>query len=554
MALLEPPFGEQRRWRVRPFMRTSRLLRGFPFSAPVTATLSSPVGIPQPWTWPRGDALRSDVLVFKEDEGATPNEPLLRFLRPGSVCSPVKTLYVLVPDDWVVEPATEGAVAEIEAVEALGCKLVRLTAAACFRDAESDSVRFKVEPNTEGREQELELAPNIGAGFVLAEQGWELVTAPAQPLIHEAGKHPREPGAGELFVRRPGGRWMPHTGPLAGAGLIELSWRDPISNIQIEKRQLALVPGGARISGEMRDGLSGEIHLQGLPGWTAAVSGASCTVDAADSSVVSIRFTGRPVYRLPMTLRPPAGQPFDVTVPLIGRDAVIVLADGSILAPARQVDVSALRGALAVAPRKTVIHLTAKGSKAGGLKAVVDGELPLGVLRSAIDETLATLSGQDDLVELYFIGDSRPPIRISRYRHGQLGRDGSVVLWPPPKPSGVAPVARMVLDPRHEHALEPIGDGAWRLPDRCKGLCLVYLRDGVDVVSRPVPVSQQGAPGGYAGALVSALTIPDYKERQRTIEEALARLGRGEDSTDDFRWLRDAATNLNGLPAAPSMR
>lgn len=551
VALLEPPVGEQRRWRVRPFMRTARLLTGFPFSAPVTATLSSPGGVPHPWTWPRGDALRSEMLVFQEDEGSTPNEPLLRFLRSGSARSPAKTLYVLVPEDWIVEPATEGAVAESEAVAALGCKLVRLTAAAYFRSVESDSVRFKVEPDTEGREQELELAPIIGAGFVLADQGWELVAASSQPLIHEAKKQPRPPGVGELFVRRPGGRWMAHTGPLVGAGLIELSWRDPVANVQIEKRRLALVPGGARISGTMKDSLAGEVRLQELPGWTACVQVGHCEVDAADASVVSIRFTGRPVYRLPMTLRPPAGQPFHVIVPLVGRDVVIALADGSILAPLQQVDVGALRGAVAVAPRRTVIHLTAKGSKAGGLKAVIDGELPLGILRSAIDETLATLPGQDDQVELDFIGDSRPPIRINRYRHEQLARDGCVVRWlPPSEPSSVAPVARMILDPRHEHALEPSGDGVWRLPERCTGLCLVYLRDGVDVVSRPVPVPQPGSPGGYTGTLVSALALPDYEERQRTIVEALARLGRGEGSTDDFTWLRDAATNLNGLPAS----
>ncbi len=124
-----------------------------------------------------------------------------------------------------------------------------------------------------------------------------------------------------------------------------------------------------------------------------------------------------------MTLRPPVGQPFDVIVPLVGRDAVVALANGSILAPGAQVDVGALRGAVAVSPRRTVIHLTAKGSRSGGLKTIVDGELPLGILRSAIDETLATLPGQDDLVELDFIGDTRRPIRISRYRHDQLTFD-----------------------------------------------------------------------------------------------------------------------------------
>ena len=94
------------------------------------------------------------------------------------------------------------------------------------------------------------------------------------------------------------------------------------------------------------------------------------------------------------------------------------------------------------------------------------------------------------------------------------------------------------------------GCGIWRLPVWCKGPCLVYLRDGVDVVSRPVPILQPGAPDAYAGVLISALMKAEYEERQHAVIDALARLGRGEAGADDLNWLRDAATNLNGLPAS----
>jgi hypothetical protein len=550
LALLEPPIGEQRRWRVRPYTRTAKLLINFPFETPVTTTLSSAVGTTYPWTWPHGGSLRSDVLVFEPDEGSTLQDPLLRFVRSGSVSSSTKILYVLVPHDWTVEPTTEGREAEIEDIPALRRKLVRLTSAAYFHSGDNESVRFRVEPDSDGQERELELAPFVGPGLVLADERWELIGTPVTPLIHEAGKR-RAPGNGELFFRRPGGKWMPLSGPLTGAGLMELSWRDPVANVQIEKRQLALAPTDARVVGAMRDASSGEIRLHGLPGWAASIHTAGCALDAANNSDLSIQFTGRPVYRLPMSLRPPTGLPFDVIVPLVGRDPVVALADGTILTPGRRVDVSALRGAIAVAPRRTIIHLAAKGSKSSGVKIVVDGELPLGILRSAIDETLATLPGQDDLVEMDFIGDSRLPIRISRYRHAQLVRDGGMVRWLPPSPSSsIVLVARMILDPRHEHALESTGDGQWRLPEECKGLCLVYLRDGVDVVSRPVPVPQPGSPNVYSGALVRALAILDYQERQLAVVDALARLGRGEACADDLKWLLDAATNLNGLPAS----
>jgi hypothetical protein len=209
LALLEPPVGEQRRWRVRPFMRTAKLLTGFPFTAPITTTLTSPDGVPCPWIWPHGEALRSDVLVFQQDEGGTPNEPLLRFLRSGSVSSPAKILYALVPEDWSVEPITEGAVAESENVPALRRKLARLIGAAYFRSAENDSVRFKIEPDKEAIARELELPPLLTSEFILADGRWELVAAPITPRIREAERHPRLPRADELFVRRPGGKWAP---------------------------------------------------------------------------------------------------------------------------------------------------------------------------------------------------------------------------------------------------------------------------------------------------------------------------------------------------------
>lgn len=550
LALLEAPMGEQRHWRVRPFMRIAKLLTGFRFALPVTTALTSLQGSPFPWTWPRGEGLRSDVLVFQQDEGSTPEEPLLRFLRAGSVSSPAKALYALIPDDWAIEAAAEDAVVEIEEVPSLGCKLVRLAGAAYFRAGEAESTPFRVEPDTEARERELELGGLSDPGFALAEEQWEPIVTPVRPMIRESGKHLlRTPIINELFIRRPGGRWSPLNGALDQAGLMELSWRDPVANVQIERRLLVLIPSGAHVSGTMQDGLRGEIRLEGLPGWSASIHERSCSVENVDNSILSIRFNSRPIHRLPLTLHPPVGPSIRIIVPLIGRDAVVALADGSILQQGAQVDIGALRGAVAVAPRRTLAHLAAKGARSGGLNVIVDGELPLGILRSAIDETLATLSGQDDLVELDFIGDTRRPIRISRYRYDQLAVESGAVTRTPQDASNALPVARMILDPRHEHALEKTEDGLWHIPERCSGLCLVYLRDGIDVVSRPVPVQRPGASVGYAGDLVSALLIADFKERQHEIEKALLGWGVGGGTTEDLSWLIDAATNLNGLPA-----
>ncbi|MER8975273.1 STY4851/ECs_5259 family protein [Mesorhizobium sp. M0800] len=548
LALFEAPIGEQRRWRVLPYTRTAKLLRNFPFTSPVTATLTSPNVAPCPWTWPRGEPLRSDLLVFRDDEGSTAAEPLLRFFRSGSVSSPVKTLYVLFPEDWTIEPASEGAVVEVESLPHLNRKIARLVGTAYFRSGESDSIRFRVEPDTEGREHELEFPSGSTTGFDLADEQCELVVSPADPLIRDGGKQPRPPRTGELFSRRSREKWALLSGHIEGAGLTEFSLRDPEAGVQIERRLVALFPIGARISGTMKDARSGQIRLEGLPGWTASAADGSCVVDQIDKETLSFKFLGRPLYRLPMTIRPPVGEPCEIVVPLVGRDAAIALADGSILGPGAQVDLGTLRGAVAISPRRTVLHVAAKGTKSGGLSAAVDGQLPLGVLRSAIDEILATLPLQDDLAELEFMGDTRLPIRISRYRSKQLTHDVGMVRWSETSSATeVLPVAKMVLDPRHEHALEQETSALWRIPERCKGLCLVYLRQGVDVVSRPLPVPRLGSPDAHTGHLVSALTIADYETRQAEIGNALRSIGR---EVGGFSWLLEAATHLNGLPAS----
>lgn len=548
LALLEPPIGEQRRWRVHPSARAARLLVNYPFAAAVTVSLTAPEGAPTSWTWPKGEAQRSDVLVFQEDEGSTPDRPLLRLLRAGSVSSPTKTLYALVPKDWLVEPSNEDAIAEIEDVPSSSGKLVRLIGAAYFR-ADEGEVRFRIEPNADGREQELELTTVAGSGFELADGRFDLALSPLTPMIRQGGKT-RQPRPGECFHRRPGGKWTPLNDSLQGSGLFELSWRDSEANIQLEKRLLALIPENASVRGTMTAMQAGEIRLNNLPGWQASITDRTFHSRPDELGRLAVRFSGRPIYRLPLTLQPPDGPAFGIVVQLTGREAGIVLADGSVLPPGARIDLSQLRGAVAISPRQEVLQVAPKGSKSGGFNKVVDGELPLGILRAALDETLATLPNQDDVVEMDFKGDSRLPIRISRYRKDQLGIIDGKVRWETSAGDESRPVARMLLNPAHEHGLEPDSPGLWRLPERCTGPCLVYLRDGIDVISRPAPVVRKSLAAFASDGLAACVSIDDYGQRQEALAIALRRFGLGHGDTQDLEWLLDAALNLNGLPAS----
>jgi hypothetical protein len=548
IALFEPPAGEQRRWRVRPFTRTAKLLIDYPFAAPIAVTVSSPDSAPYAWTWPRGGAIRSDVLVFERDENSTQNEPLLRFIRSGSASSGAKTLYALVPCDWSIEPSIEGAVEEVEEIPALRQKLVRLKDVTYFHGGEDAATRFRVAPDADEMTCELDLGAHATSGYALADERCEVVASGTHPVIHDRTKM-RPPRPGELFVRVGGSQWKPLIGPLCGAGLMELSWRDPDANIQIEKRRLAIVPGDAALQGKMLAGLEGAIVLSGLSGWTATIRDHSCHVETTSDEGLSFRFIERPSYRLAVKLAPSGGHPFDVLVPLIGRDAVIALSDGAVVAPGAQIDLGTLRGATAVSPGHAEFHLGPKGSNAG-LKVVFDGELPLGLVREAITEILAASPDQDGLAQIDFIGDTGRPIFVSRYRYPQIDHDADRIRWTAPQGTGAAPVARMILDPQREHALEPCEHGVWRIPKRCKGLCLVYVREGPDVISRPFPIVRPGRPDIYAGALISAMTTTNHVERQKQLSDALDLAGRGQTGSDDRRWLHIAATHLHGLPAS----
>lgn len=546
-ALLEPPGDEQQRYRVRPLTRASKLIVGFPLLSPVTVTLHAPDCAPAAWTWPHGEALRSDVLVFAQDTAPATGEKLLRYLRSGSVKSPEKELYVLVPEDWTVEGSSDDAIAGVEFLPAIGRKLIHIKEMTYF--SAGDAERYRIEPHSSEQRAQLVFQRAPDPGFTLADDRWEVLASPARISIQEVGQAPREAQSKELWLRPAGGAWTPLAGPIEGSGLVELSWRDTLADIQIEKRRFALLPSSARLRGAMNKPTSGTIMLEGLAGWRATLHQGQCDWQEDSRLRISFTFSGRPSFRLQISLQPPAGPAFDVVLPIASRYPVVALADGSV--PTTRIDVGALRGAFAMSPEPAKLQLAARGNKSSCITEKVDGELPLGILRSAIDEILATAADQDEDVELEFLGDSRPPIRICRYRHKQLWAvEDRVAFLPAGTQAAVIPVARMILDPRLEYALKREGESTWLIPESCRGLCLLYLRDGPDVVSRPTTIERHSAPEKYTGSLVSAATVRDFNSRQMAISSALSDLAVAESLDGSESWLLDVIANLNGLPAS----
>gem|GEM_PF-1573520 len=538
IALLEPPAEGGRAWRMRPLVRTSRLIRPFALSAPVSVTLSAVSSQPIAWTWPGGEARHSDVLVFQLEEEAAGRDKLLRLVRSGSASLPAPVLHVLIPSDWLFETGPDSAVLSDVVVTSLQRRLIEVQGTIYVRGPEDDT-RYRIETGVQARSVELQLSFAL-VNFRLAQADIEIVPMGTTPTIREADR-PRTAQPGEIYHRRPGEAWRELRGPLMAPGLHEVSLRDPKANIQIEKVKLALVPRAARLDAGMSGPATGQLRLEGLEGWS--VSGAQlCATN--NPAILDIAFPGRPNYQLSVTLHPPQGRSFDAVLPVSGREAVVTLADGAVLSAGTKIDIGALRGASVVSPSRVNLAIAPKGARSGSLLAECDGELPLGVLRSAMREILATLGDQDDLIELSFLGDTRMPIRISRFREQMLPLEAGSIVW-----EGEAkPVARMMLEPRHEHALESCGEGRWRLPERCIGPCLVYLRDGPDVLSRP-RIMSGAAPGEAQGDLAAAGLVEDYQVRQSAIAAQLQAIADGQAPQADLNWLTEVVAHLRGLPA-----
>jgi hypothetical protein len=547
LALFEPPPANHPRWRVRPYARTVKLLTGFRFDDTVTVALSSSEGMSYPWVWPRGDAIRSDILIFEVDGTSTPDQEILRLVGTGSYSGRSPTLYVLVPSDWQISPKSPDGVSRIEALPALGRQLALISGAAYFKSPEIDATPFLVEPSSEESPRELELRSTEHTSLISSNRDIDIYTSPITPWLKEGSNPPRLAKTGEMFVRQRGGPWAPLLGELSGSGSFELSWRDPLANIQIEKHTIGLLPRGSSISGSMKSGNSAHIILSGLDGWQAAVALSECQVEYINSNQLVLSFTGRPYFKIPLTLRPPHGQSVGILLTMTGRDPAVVASDGAIVKPGSRIDSSNLRGAIAYSPSIADIHVTPATSRSAGVKLHIDGELPLGTLLGPIGSIFASTRDQDELVHLNFVGSSQPSIRISQYRFEQLTFSDNTVCWPRPPGTNTRPVAKMILNPADEYDLVTSDDTMWRTPESFHGPCLLYLRNGIDVLSRPAVIGLPLSESTPLTGIQKALSLIDHVEREDAIRERLSAVREGHLETDTFEWMRTAILHLDGL-------
>lgn len=545
IALFEPPVDGAHSWRVRPLVSLGKLIVGFQLHESVTANLtcgSEAVSV----VWPSGTPVTSPIATFIPEEGSDPSQPRkLRLAKTGSASLPPPLLYVLVPTDWQATPAQGTILGKTWSV-ANGYTLHTVSGTVYFaKPGALTGERYRVEASKDERQESLELLSSVSTS-IHTDDEFELYDGSVSfKIASNVGS--RQPKRGELLYRRLGEVWKPLTdGKLSEHGLFDVSWRDPVADIQLERRRIAVLPSRAKIQGRMTSATEGVVTYEALPGWTIDVSDDMNLIERADEEL-RFSFSGKPRYKVAVRLRAPGGQSLSATVTLRGREASIILSDGKVASAGQEIDITALRGAIAVSPHNTTLTVTPRTSKSNSLQFKFADEFPLSALKRVMEEFMAQIADQDAVLELDFLGDSRKPICLKQYRYPRPRRvDGAVVFA---TAFTEQPVARMIMSPEREHLLQATSDGAYEIPGWCTGPCLVYLRDGPDVVSRPLLVHLQ-LDQVPRTPLQSALAQQDFPVLKSELQMAVDLLAAGKLPTDDIRFLVSLVGSLNGLPAS----
>ncbi|MBY5732193.1 hypothetical protein HFO26_18185 [Rhizobium leguminosarum] len=545
IALFEAPVEAAHPWRVRPLVSLGKLIVGFQFTESVTANLtcgSEAVSM----IWPGGAPVTSPVATFIPEEGSDPSQPRkLRLAKTGSASLPPPLLYVLVPSDWQATPADGTTLGKTWRV-GNGHTLHVVSGTVYFaKPGASTGDRYRVEASKDERQESLELLSSVSTS-IHTEDEFELYDGSVSFKI-ASNVGPRSLKRGELLYRRLGEVWKPLTdSKLSEHGLFDVSWRDPVADIQLERRRVAVLPSRAKIQGRMTSATEGVVTYEGLPGWTIDVSEDMNLIERADEEL-RFSFSGKPRYKVAVRLRAPGGQSLSATVTLRGREASIILSDGKVASAGQEIDITALRGAIAVSPHNTTLTVTPRTSRSNSLQFKFADEFPLSALKRVMEEFMAQIADQDAVLELDFLGDSRKPICLKQYRYPRpKQRNGAIVFA---SEFTEKPVARMIMNPEREHLLRETGDGTYEIPDWCSGPCLIYLRDGPDVVSRPLLVHLQLNQQPRT-PLQSALALQDFPLLQAELRTAVHLLESGILPVEDIRFLIGLITTLNGLPAS----
>lgn len=478
---------------------------------PVTMRLTrSDIG-PRSETWPGGEAVRSEVVAYREEI-----DDCAMLAGRGSVRSMADSLLVLTPKDAAVV-AAQGEVERIDEMpqEALW----RVTGIAIV---ETPSGRYRIACGEEAVERVMTLPEAWIPGLRPYDRGLALMLDGHRP------RRSHQEGRVTLHGR---------TGT-CGTGRLVWAWLDA-DGFSIDRQRALVLPSNFGI--EAREGEDGGVVVawSGLPGWRVRVHGGPAQEGAQGEATAD---AGR-VTRAQVVLVDPAGRETPCTVDLAVREPHLADRAGMRATPGERITLAAMADWMLRLPRRETLDLmlTGAGRKPISIGVDQEGDVPLHELHGTVQWMLALAGSQDARVDLSIRGRRLCTLA----RPGLMLQESGPCVTAPAEVDLDRPDLQAVVRPfddgTREYALTTMRAGVWESPEMGRRPGIVYLRTLGGTLTRPRFVSGAGV---AQDALSAAMELADPPLRERTIGALLD--GAPEDAALLTR-LRAMVVSLRGL-------
>ena len=554
IGLLEPPTEDDPDWYCRPRGRDRRQA-DLPLDQPAVLQVRS-VDTVRDFVWPRGDAVRSDVVALSDPRGddAVGAPDVLHYLGVGSLRTRRARIYVWAPLDYRVEPIQGGT--PIPAIWTGSAQLFELTASVRVCPPGGSHFRIELKASDELSER-MRFTGDAPTGVTSADPRIELFTGSPE-LAAESNGRLHTVKAGEVVWKSVGGHprdWR-NAPPNGVVGVMDVTWKDPHSAASRDRRRIAILPKGGQIKTRGTGPASCELELNGFDGWTFSPVTDCRWAGAAGGRKLTVSFDGLPEANCIIDATPSKGAPIRLVVRMRYTGGGFLSADGRRIVSGRRLMLDDLRGAVAFAEGKSLLFA---GTGAASRQYRFEDELPLWRIS---DDIVRIFSGSTDLdysVKLELGGLAGKPLEIARYA-AAIGVDhGAALLSDIATPEDTDAPCALDWISLASATRVPIAEKRWcdwisqpraTLPDSLAGPGILIFREGRKMVARPrvyagaAPVDEDGL-----CSLQIASLPADFHDRRAALKQAVSHLGAGDsDAAAGLRYLIDLYRTLDRAP------
>ncbi|HEY3798533.1 MAG TPA: STY4851/ECs_5259 family protein [Caulobacteraceae bacterium] len=550
LSLIEAPTDDEQGWLCR--RRGGRALEAaLPFEQPVEVEVRGG-GASETIVWPGGEPLRSELLLFADEIGdeTGPAPTVLELVGRGSLRTRRPRLFCWAPVGFTARNiAGETPIAPFW--QGSDFTLFELRAPARVGPPGGDDYRVEVGAGDEQAEQML-VDGRLTRGFESADPALTIYDgAPVLRVRRGSGRAAAAPH-GEVHWRRIGGAvWRDWHSDPPQQGAIEVIWRDPNARALRDRQRFVVLPADIQITSRPNGRREVTVDMHAPAGWALSAAPSADFEVAPAAGGLGVRFTGRPLRRLPLVLTGPGFDPHAILVRARVGAGGFFRADGRMFGDRAAVMLEDLHGAVAYSEGHERLYLS--GPQQGRSRLSFHDETPLWALSEEITRLLSGGSELDDKVVIEFGWGDGPRLTVGRYDI-TLGPvvDGLVSVKEDHSGATASTGRRLewfsILEPGFRLIAE--GDGPAQLPPDCLGPGVAVLRDGDRVVGRPtLAVGAAVQPESDWPALKAASTIANHTQRAEAIARAIAGLGEASpEAAVDRDHLRELIGNLGGLP------